>query len=228
MIHKPYKLRKPGFSRRRLQEPWSETLTLSDGRELLLRPLRKSDAAALREGFKTLTPEEVRFRFLHPMSELTPARALSLADIDRRREFALALRESDAAGKRVTGAVARVAIDDTGREAEFAIIVASALGGHGLGTYMLRRLIEWCRRKRLQAIYGDVLVDNHAMLRVADHLGFRRLPRPDEPGMVRVYMPLGAAAREPRSKLDGPGRNRGPVVRKGRKERKGRSQRPRV
>jgi RimJ/RimL family protein N-acetyltransferase len=190
MIRKPRKLRKPAFTRRRLQEPWSELLTLPDGRELLLRPIRRDDADALREGFKSLTPEEVRFRFLHPMSELTPAHALALADIDRRRAFALVLRESDETGKRVTGAVARVAIDDSGREAEFAIVVASPLAGHGLGTYMLRKLIEWCRRKRLHAIYGDVLVENHSMLGVSDRLGFRRLPRPDEPGMVRVYKSL--------------------------------------
>lgn len=190
MVRKPRRLRKPGFDRQHLSKRWSERLTLSDGREFILRPICREDAEALREGFKTLTPEEVRFRFLHPIKELTEAHARALADIDPRRAFALVLREPGESLRARIGAVARCAIDDARREAEFAIVVGRELGGQGLGTYMLRKLIQWCRRKRLDAIYGTVLKENQAMLQVAERLGFRRTALPDDPGMIEVRMTL--------------------------------------
>lgn len=172
--------------RTRLGKPWSERLRLRDGRELILRPIRAADAKALRDGFQSLTPEEVRFRFLHPMSELTPAQAQDLADIDRRRAFALVLTEPDEFPEPRIGAVARVAINSDTDDAEFAVVVGAELRGHGLATYMLRKLLDWCRRKRVQSMYGDVMVENQAMLDVCKGLGFLRMPQPEEPGMVRV------------------------------------------
>jgi RimJ/RimL family protein N-acetyltransferase len=124
------------------------------------------------------------------MRELTPAHALALADIDARRAFALVLADPGPPGQARIHAVARVSIDEPTREAEFAIVLVGELAGHGLGTYMLRKLIQWCRRKRLTALYGNVLSDNHGMLTVADHLGFRRTTMPQEPGLLRVHLPL--------------------------------------
>jgi RimJ/RimL family protein N-acetyltransferase len=184
--------RRPAFARARTGQPWSERLRLPDEREYLLRPIQPEDAEALREGFRTLSPEDVRFRFLHPMRELSPEEARRLADIDRRRAFALVVAEPGEPGRVGGGAVARVAVDQD--EAEFAVVVAPALRGHGLATYLLRKLIEWCRRKRLKAIYGNVLAENTAMLALAERLGFQVEPVPGEPGLRRIRLPLGRSS----------------------------------
>lgn len=176
--------------RESLPQPWQERLRLDDGRELWLRPIRPADAEPLRVGFALLTPEEVRLRFLHPLKELSPELLHRLTHLDPRRDFALVLAEPLPPGEALVGAVARASLADDGRRAEFAILVSRFLGGHGLGHLLMKRLIDWARRRKLDELYGDVLDENHAMLQLAQALGFKREPLADEPGIIRVTLPL--------------------------------------
>ncbi|MDW8479291.1 MAG: GNAT family N-acetyltransferase [Xanthomonadales bacterium] len=172
--------------------PWQRRILLGE-ESWLLRPIDPGDAEALREGFRQLSPEEVRQRFLHPLTELTPEHARELATIDPSREFALVLAQPGPPGRSRIGAVARVAIDPATREGEFAVVVGRPLAGRGLGGYLVRRLIEWCRRRRLPAIYGYALDDNAPMLALAARLGFRRRSLAGEPGVVKLWLPLAGA-----------------------------------
>jgi RimJ/RimL family protein N-acetyltransferase len=169
--------------------PWSERVALANGRELVLRPIDPRDADALRAGFATLTPEEVRMRFLHPMTELGEELARKLANPDPTREFALVAAEPLPPGEALVGAVARASIE--GDTADFAILVARPLARLGLGAWMLRRVVQWARRRRVRRICGDVLLENEPMLRLAQSLGFSRAPVPGEPGLLRVSLELG-------------------------------------
>lgn len=180
--------------RRPLPGAWQETLRLADGRELLVRPITSSDASGLQTAFNALTAEEVRFRFQHPMSELTDELAARLAGARAPREFALVAVERNVDCPRI-GAVVRASLverasPDAPREAEFALTVGGPLAGLGLGTLLLRRVLRWARLKRLDAVYGDIAQDNSAMLRVAEKLGFQRIPLHDNPGIVRARFAL--------------------------------------
>lgn len=182
--------RKARFRRFPLGRPWCEALELDNGRRLIIRPIESGDAESLRHSFGLLTPEEIRFRFLHPMTELTPLYASQLATPDRKREFALIVVELKEPSEALIGAVVRAAIDDNGEKAEFAIIVGRELGGFGLGEYLMKRMIEWCRKKRLKEVYGDVMLENHRMLRLAQRLGFHVINLLDYPSVVRVRLLL--------------------------------------
>ena len=59
------------------------------------------------------------------------------------------------------------------REAEFAILVTDAHQRSGLGTELLRRLVEIGRREGRKRITGDVLPENTGMQRAAQKLGFK-------------------------------------------------------
>ena len=59
------------------------------------------------------------------------------------------------------------------REAEFAILVTDNHQRSGLGTELLRRLVEIGRREGRQRITGDVLPENTGMQRAAQKLGFK-------------------------------------------------------
>lgn len=169
---------------------------LANGRELIVRPIVPADAAMLRAGFAVLSAEEVRMRFMHPISELTEEAAAGLARIDAAREFALVAAEPLQPGEALVGAVVRASLDDPipgeGRSADFALIVARPLAGHGLGTHLLRRLLHWCRRKRVASVHGDVLAENERMLHLVERLGFVRSHVPGEAGIVRVTLDLRA------------------------------------
>ncbi len=175
--------------RRAVPGAWRETLQLADGRELLVRPIAPSDAAGLQASFNDLSPEEVRFRFQHPMSELPDDLAARLAAAGAPREFALVAIEHGVDAPRI-GAVARTSLTENSREAEFALTVGSPLANLGLGTLLLKRLLRWARLKRLDAVYGDISHDNAGMLRVVEKLGFQRIPLHDSPGLIRARLAL--------------------------------------
>jgi RimJ/RimL family protein N-acetyltransferase len=174
--------------------PWHEMIRLPNGREVLIRPIRPDDAVPLRAGFPLLQPEEIRQRFLYAVKELTPEMAERLTRPDPRCEFAIVAAEPLPPGEALVGAVARVAIVDGTREAEFAILVSSFIAGMGMGRHLMRRLVRWGRGKKLERLYGDVLEHNLAMLALAQSLGFRR-EAADAPGLVRVVLDLKPAAR---------------------------------
>jgi len=182
-------MRRPAIRRERLG-PWRELLKLPNGRTVLLRPIDPRDAEPLRAAFATLSAEEVRFRFMHPIKEMSPELARDLTVLDPRHSFALAVSEPEAPGEGLVGAVVRASIDPNTQVAEFALIVARPLARQGLGTLLMRRMIEWCRRKRLHGVYGNILSDNVGMLHLAEQLGFTRQHVQGEGGTVRVWLNL--------------------------------------
>ena len=166
-------------------------MVLPNGRELLVRPIVPADATALREGFRVLSPEEVRLRFLHPMAELSEAEARRFASADPRREFVLVAAEPLPPGEALVLAVARASLrEDSPRDAEFALLVGRLVSGQGLGKLLLRRLLAWARRHRLRSLGGTVSLDNTAMLQLTQELGFSRQLVPGEHGTARIELDL--------------------------------------
>jgi RimJ/RimL family protein N-acetyltransferase len=169
--------------------PWHEHIRLSNGREVLIRPIRPADAEPLRQGFALLEPDEIRQRFLHAVNELTPDMADRITRPDAKREFALVAAEPLPPGEALVGAVARAAISESGRDAEFAILVSHYIAGMGLGRHLMRRLVRWAKGRKLEHLHGEVLEQNAPMLALAQSLGFRR-EATDQPGLVRVVLDL--------------------------------------
>ncbi|MET3930956.1 L-amino acid N-acyltransferase YncA [Lysobacter sp. OAE881] len=87
------------------------------------------------------------------------------------------------------GAVARISVDDNGRDAGFAILVSHYVANMGLGRYLMTRLVKWARGKKLDCVYGDVFEHNQAMLSLAESLGFERSGE-DAAGLIRVRLDL--------------------------------------
>ena len=167
-----------------------ETIRTRDGRAFLMRHIQRDDADALRRGFASLTPEEIRFRFLHPMTELPAQLVKQLCDVNPANGIALVL--IDPAGKdgAVIRAVARAYIDPATHVAEFGLVVHHDLSGLGLGTFMMQRLIDACRERGVVELWGDVMSENGGMLELCDHLGFNRHSEFHDPGIMRVTLEL--------------------------------------
>lgn len=134
-------------------------------------------------------------RFLHPLNELSEDMARQLTHIDPARGFALVVAEPLPPGEALIGAVARISLGADGRQAEFALLVARPLAGQGLGTYLVRRLIQWCARRRIELLYGDVLNENSVMLRLTANLGFEHLHLHGDQGLTRVQRRISAGRR---------------------------------
>ncbi|WP_395648921.1 GNAT family N-acetyltransferase [Thermomonas sp.] len=175
------------MSARNRMPPWHEHVRLSNGRDILIRPIRPEDAGPIQATFTLLEPDEIRQRFLHPMKELSHKQAEQLTRPDPRRDFALVAAEPLPPGEALVGAVARICIDANGKDAEFAILVSHYVNGMGLGRHLMRRLVRWAKGRKVLRVYGDVLESNLPMQALAQSLGFHR-EAAGEPGLVRVVL----------------------------------------
>jgi acetyltransferase len=147
-------------------------MRLRDGRTVRVRPIRPEDAGRELRFFDGLS-ERSRFqRFLQYVRELSPRMLARFTQLDYDRELALAaLWEGEFV------AVGRYAPNADGLTAEFALTVADAWQGKGLGHALLERLCAAARAAGYRALYGHILDANREMLELAQHLGFAEVSR---------------------------------------------------
>jgi acetyltransferase len=167
-----------------------ETLGLPDGQKLFLRPIRPEDEPALQGLFARLSRDEIRLRFLHAMKIISHEMAARLTQIDYDREMALVLTDPGPQPEPMLYGVVRLAADPNNERAEFAILLRHDFTGMGLGPMLMRRIIDYARKRGIGELYGDVLVENRPMLKLCDALGFKRKCDPREPDVMLVTLPL--------------------------------------
>lgn len=150
----------------------SETVRLDDGREFVMRALRKDDLDALQRAFDRLTSDEIRFRFLEYARELPQSIVAQVRELDPARLAAFVI---DDGGEIRAVADLHIEPPDT-HEAEFGLIVGKAVSGLGLGRRLMMRLLAEAKRRGLTAVVGCVSADNSRMLRLCRDLGGTIIP----------------------------------------------------
>jgi acetyltransferase len=155
------------------------------GLPLTIRPIRPEDAPAHVEFFGRLTPEDIRLRMFVRMRELSAAQLARFTQIDYDREMAFIATQVRPDGTPETLGVARAVADPDNVQAEFAVTIRSDLKGKGLGTLLMRTLIDYCRASGTQELVGEALAENSGILRLVAGLGFthKTLPDGDTVGM---------------------------------------------
>ncbi|NDJ23614.1 GNAT family N-acetyltransferase [Nostoc sp. B(2019)] len=159
--------------------PW----TLKDGLSITIRPIRPEDELLAVQFHKTLSEQSVYFRYFHLMKlsqRIAHERLIRLCFIDYDREMALvADYKNPTTGNHEILAVGRLSQLHGVREAEFALLVSDPYQRLGLGTEILRQLLQVGRHENLKRITADILPENVAMQRVCEKVGFR-LHRSDD------------------------------------------------
>jgi acetyltransferase len=110
-------------------------------------------------------------------------------DYDREMAFIAVTRDE---GREVQIGVARYVEDASGESCEFAVVVADAYQGKGLGSQLMGALIETARARGLRRMEGEVLSENAGMLTMVRHLGFGEHPHPEDPNLRLVRLDLHA------------------------------------
>ncbi len=153
--------------------PW----TLPDGTPVLLRPIRPEDEPLMVRLHQTLSERTVYFRWLHLLGlsqRIAHDRLVGICFIDYDREMALVADYHDPqSGQQEILGVGRLIKAHGANEAEFAVLVTDRFQHQGLGTELLRRLIQIARSEKLQRLTGDILGENLGMQRVCQKLGFQ-------------------------------------------------------
>jgi acetyltransferase len=169
---------------------------LRDGTPVLIRPIGPEDAAREQAFVRALSPESRYLRFLSTLHELSPEMLDRFTHPDPEREIALVAlaatpaRDAQTAGEPVQIGVARCVRGPDSRRGEFAIVVADAVQGKGLGTLLMQALLDTARACGVRRMEGLVLATNHRMLALMTALGFAIHTAPDDPRMRLVVKEL--------------------------------------
>jgi acetyltransferase len=155
---------------------------LRDGTELMIRPIRPEDEGMLVAFHRTLSETSVRQRYLAPLQldqRTTHERLIRVCFSDYDRDIALVVEHTPPGGAAEIVAVGRLSRRSTSAsDAEFALLVADAWQRRGLGSELLRRIVDIARAERIPRVTATMLPDNTGMIRIASNLGFtvRRAP----------------------------------------------------
>ena len=152
---------------------------------ITIRPVRRDDAAGIRDGFARQTPEDLRLRFFGPMNELPSDIVEHMTRFAPGDEVTFVAESADGA---LLGGVRMVCNRAGG--AEFAITVASRAKRAGIGRLLMGKMLRYARGRGLARIWGDVLHENAPMLGLARALGFRLTTIAQAPEIVRATLDL--------------------------------------
>jgi acetyltransferase len=168
-------------------------LTLRDGARVVLRPIRPEDRQIEKEFVHNLSDQSKYFRFMSALRELNEAMLNRFTQIDYDREMALIAVVCENGLETEIG-VARYIVSADGSSCEFALAVADAWQHRGVGSILLRSLIDAARARGLKVMEGMVMAENHKMLALMAAFGFGIRAEPGNASVKLVSKQLDAPA----------------------------------
>ena len=166
-----------------------ETTISLFGVRLRVRPIRPEDAAMERTFVDGLSDQSRYLRFMQHLPALTPQMLARFTQVDYDRELALVALEGARGREKIVG-VGRYVGNPDRESAEFAIVVADAWHGRGLGRALMELLIARARKRGFAHLVGSVLAINASMLALAAALGFVAHHDPNDPEQMIVTLDL--------------------------------------
>ena len=132
------------------------------------RPIKPEDEFRFNELFKSLSQESVRFRFFQIIKEMSHDTLSRYCNLDYDREIAIVSELNDG---RIIGIVGLI-IDPDRKKGEFAIMVADAWHGLGLGSMLMDQMLIIASNLKVETVYSLVSSANLRMVNLCGKMGF--------------------------------------------------------
>jgi acetyltransferase len=165
---------------------------LKNKKRIIIRPIRPEDEPLMVKFHQPLSEQSVYQRYFGvlKLSQRTAHERLTricFNDYDREIALVAEYKENPAAEAQILG-VGRLSKLHGLNEGEFAILVSDAWQGQGLGTELLKRVVQVGRAEKLQRILGHILAENHVMNHVCQKVGFTVRPDEDHQDLLAEYI----------------------------------------
>lgn len=151
---------------------WTENAALKSGGEVLLRPEQSDDTEMLWEMFSTLSKESMEY-LIHPFTRERIEEWTSNIDYSKHLPILAIIQEDHK--KRVIGTASLSfhSRESNKHKAELGITVHDDYQDQGLGTIMVKHLLEIAQGKKLKKIYLRVDTKNNRAIHVYEKCGFK-------------------------------------------------------
>ncbi|ULJ68811.1 GNAT family N-acetyltransferase [Wielerella bovis] len=159
---------------------------LKNGEIAWMRPVRPEDASLIQRLAAELSEQSRYTRFMSRSSGISPVLLTRLSHPDYQREFAILLHDED----HNPLAHASYTADPDTQSCELGISVADRLQGQGVGVLLMNELIQRAREQGFASMRAEILVDNHAMQKLALKLGFTLSKHDSDNGLVEAHLML--------------------------------------
>jgi acyl-CoA hydrolase/GNAT superfamily N-acetyltransferase len=140
------------------------------GKTINFRPIRAVDEDKLRRLFYKLSPDDIYYRFMGAMRTLPHEKAQPLVVMDYEEKFALVGYLGEEPDDEFV-AVGRWFLDRATNMAEVAFTVVPEWQNQGIGTFMLKTLVDVALEKGISGFTAEVLSTNRKMLSVMGKIG---------------------------------------------------------
>jgi acetyltransferase len=165
-------------------------IKLRNERVVHVRAIVPSDEEEILQAFERMSSQSRYMRFMHSVREANRKRLREVLASFPGKGLAIAATIPAADGIDIVGSATFI-IGPGPETCEFAINVAQAWGGAGLGRELMTALIDAARRRGLREMDGFVLAENQPMLRLAARLGFAVARDPDDYAVRVCRLTLG-------------------------------------
>jgi acetyltransferase len=149
---------------------------MKDGRAVTLRPIRPEDEPLMIDFHSRLSDRSVYLRYFQPLKltqRTAHERLTRICFIDYQREMALVAELKRPDGSSEIVAVGRLSKLHGSNEGECAVLIRDEFQHQGLGTELVRRILQVARDEKLSAVVSTMLGINREMRGICTRLGFR-------------------------------------------------------
>ena len=146
-----------------------ELVTLRDGREVLIRPVRPEDKPLFARGWERFSEDSRYRRFMGAKRRLTTSDLAFFTELDHVDHEAIGALDPDS-GEGL-GVARYMRNKDRPHAAEAAVSVIDAVQGLGLGGLLLTRLTYRAAQNGIRVFTASLLTDNRSMLGLFEKLG---------------------------------------------------------
>ncbi len=167
--------------------------TAKDGSAFVIRPVRPEDEPEMVKFHGTLSDRTVYMRYMHPMllsTRVAHERMARICHSDYDREITLVAERENPETKEceILGAARMTKLHGL-NEARFSVLISDCCHGLGIGSELVRQLIQLARQEKIFRLEALMIPENEVMRHVFEKLGFQISPF-DEGKMLKAELVL--------------------------------------
>jgi GNAT superfamily N-acetyltransferase len=168
--------------------------TARNGANITLRIVNNTDGERIQSFVRGLSVRSRYQRFFYPLHELPPELLERSLHADPSHEVTL-LATVEERGEEIVIGMAQYVVTEESR-GEFAIVVADALQGQGIGKSLLYALTWLARSAGIVWLDGDVLIENATMRSMLESMNFTVRAHAEDDNLVRATRRLSMPERK--------------------------------